>query len=49
MPETGGDSKKWKESVVEAMSADEYEKNSESIMDSLRSGDFIYDISGNAR
>jgi len=49
LPETSGDSKKWKESVVEAMSADEYEKNSESIMDSLRSGDFIYDISGNAR
>jgi len=31
------------------MSAKEYEKKSEQIMEAIRSGDFIYDISGNAR
>ena len=49
LPSTGGNSKKWKESSVEAMSAIEYEKNSDSIMESIRSGDFVYDVSGNAR
>ena len=49
LPETSGDGNKWKESTVEAMSAAEYEKNADSIMESLRSGNFIYDVSGNAR
>ena len=49
VPEVDDTSKKWKESTVEAMSAEEYEKNSESIMDALRSGNFTYDVSGNAR
>ena len=31
------------------MSADEYEKNSDKIMEAIRSGNFIYDISGSAR
>ena len=31
------------------MSADEYEKNSEEIMEAIRSGKFIYDLSGEAR
>ena len=31
------------------MSAKEYEKKSESIMEAIRSGNFIYDVSGNAR
>ena len=31
------------------MSADEYEKNSDMIMEAIRSGNFVYDISGSAR
>tara|TARA_R100000655_G_scaffold107810_1_gene158783 strand:- start:207 stop:1076 length:870 start_codon:yes stop_codon:yes gene_type:complete len=38
-----------KESDVEQMSAQEYEKNSDSIMQAIREGKFIYDISGSAR
>ena len=38
-----------KESQVNAMSMQEYEKNSEEIMEAIRSGKFIYDISGKAR
>ena len=38
-----------KESVVEKMSAKEYERNSEKIMEAIRSGKFIYDVSGSAR
>jgi len=39
----------WRESQVDKMSDKEYEKNSESIMESIRAGKFIYDISGAAR
>ena len=49
LPETDGNSKKWKESTVEAMSSIEYEKNADSIMEAIRSGNFVYDLSGNAR
>ena len=38
-----------KESTVEKMSAQEYEKKSDDIMEAIRSGKFIYDISGSAR
>jgi len=38
-----------KESDVQRMSAQEYEKNSDEIMEAIRSGKFIYDISGSAR
>ena len=38
-----------KESDVNAMSAEEYEKNADTIMEAIRSGKFIYDMSGNAR
>ncbi len=48
-PETSTDSGKWKESTVEGMSSQQYEKHAESIMEAIRSGDFIYDISGSAR
>jgi len=40
---------KIRESTVQKMSAQEYESKSESIMEAIRSGNFIYDISGNAR
>ena len=49
LPETTGNNRKWKESSVEAMNAIEYEKNADSIMEAIRSGNFVYDISGNAR
>ena len=38
-----------KESDVQRMSADEYEKNSDIIMEAIRSGNFLYDVSGSAR
>ena len=38
-----------KESEVQRMSAQEYEKRSDEIMEAIRSGKFIYDVSGNAR
>ena len=38
-----------KESDVQKMSAQEYEKNSDEIMEAIRSGKFVYDISGSAR
>ena len=39
----------WMESQVEKMSDREYEKHQEAIMESIRSGKFVYDISGAAR
>ena len=39
----------FKESQVEKMSAQQYEKNAEAIMESIRSGKFIYDVSGSTR
>ena len=48
-PPSNKDASQWRESTVDKMSADEYEKNSEEIMESIRSGNFIYDISGEAR
>ena len=41
--------KKIKESDVQKMSASEYEKKSDVIMEAIRSGNFIYDVSGSAR
>ena len=38
-----------KESDVQRMSAAEYESKSDEIMEAIRSGKFIYDVSGNAR
>ena len=38
-----------KESDVQKMSAQQYEKHSDEIMEAIRSGKFIYDISGSAR
>ena len=38
-----------KESQVQKMSAQEYEKNSDEKRDILRSGKFVYDVSGSAR
>ena len=38
-----------KESVVNKMSTREYEKNQDKIMEAIRTGQFVYDISGGAR
>ena len=39
----------YKESDVQRMSAKEYEKHSDDIMEAIRNGKFIYDVSGSAR
>ena len=49
MPDTTGKNSMIKESDVQRMSADEYEKNSDTIMEAIRAGNFIYDVSGSAR
>ena len=48
-PQTDEASTYLKESEVQAMSPQEYEKRSDEIMESIRTGKFIYDISGSAR
>ena len=49
IPDVESNTTAWKESDVEAMTADEYEEHSETIMESLKAGTFIYDVSGSAR
>ena len=49
VPDAENKSNKILESQVQRMSADEYEKNSDMIMEAIRSGNFVYDISGSAR
>ena len=49
VPDVDQNSTKILESQVQAMSADEYEKNSNTIMEAIRSGNFVYDVSGSAR
>jgi hypothetical protein len=42
-------SSKIRESDVQKMSDKDYEKNAEIIHEAIKSGKFVYDISGNAR
>jgi len=49
VPDTSNSSGTFKESQVNKMSPQQYEKASDAIMDSIRTGKFIYDMSGNAR
>ena len=49
MPDTTGKNDMIRESDVQRMSADEYEKNSDTIMEAIRAGNFVYDVSGSAR
>jgi hypothetical protein len=49
LPETNSDAGKWRESAVAELSSEEYEKHADDIMESIRGGQFIYDVSGNAR
>ena len=48
-PQTDDSKSYLKESDVQKMSTREYEKHSDKIMEAIRSGKFIYDLSGNAR
>lgn len=48
-PETESKVGVFSESQVSKMSAQEYERVSEEIMESIRTGKFVYDMSGNAR
>ena len=48
-PDTSDSSGTFKESQVNKMSPQQYEKASDAIMESIRTGKFIYDMSGNAR
>lgn len=46
---SGGTRKKFSESMVQNMSAKDYEKNEEAIFEAMRKGEFDYDLSGGAR
>lgn len=48
-PTDNGDKPTWSESQIQKMSAKEYEKNEEAIMEAIRTGTFVYDITGSAR
>jgi hypothetical protein len=48
-PQEGDSKSNFRESQVAKMSSQEYEKKADEIMESIRTGKFIYDISGNAR
>ena len=48
-PQENEESSYLKESDVQRMSAAEYEKRSDEVMEAIRSGKFIYDVSGSAR
>jgi hypothetical protein len=47
-PNAGGKGT-WRESQVSSMSDAEYEKNEESILEAMRTGKFVYDVTGAAR
>ena len=49
IPDAENKSAKILESAVQKMSAQQYEKQADAIMDAIRSGNFVYDISGSAR
>ena len=48
-PDATSNNTKMSESRVNKMSTKEYEKHQDEIMDAIRKGEFIYDISGSAR
>lgn len=48
-PEEDATSSYYKESQIAKMSAQEYEKKVDDIMEAIRTGKFVYDLSGNAR
>lgn len=48
-PNASSNNTKMSESLVNKMSTKEYEKHQDEIMEAIRTGNFIYDISGSAR
>ena len=46
---TAGGKGTWRESQVSSMSDAEYEKNEDSILEAMRTGKFVYDVTGAAR
>jgi len=48
-PQTNDQSSYLRESQVQKMSAQEYEKRQEEIMEAIQTGKFVYDVSGSAR
>ena len=48
-PQTSDESSYLKESQVQKMSSAEYEKRADEVMEAIRSGKFVYDVSGSAR
>jgi uncharacterized protein YifE (UPF0438 family) len=48
-PQTNEESTYLKESQVQKMSSQEYEKRADEVMEAIRTGKFIYDLSGSAR
>ena len=49
IPDAENKGAKIRESAVQKMSAQQYEKQADTIMEAIRSGNFIYDVSGSAR
>ena len=48
-PTSDDSNNNWRESQIEKMSDKEYAKNQESIIEAMRTGKFVYDLSGAAR
>ena len=48
-PQTNEESTYLKESQVQKMSSQEYERRADEVMEAIRAGKFIYDVSGSAR
>jgi hypothetical protein len=48
-PQTNDESSYLKESQVQKMSAQEYEKRADEVMEAIQTGKFVYDVSGSAR
>jgi hypothetical protein len=48
-PQTNEESTYLRESQVQKMSSQEYERRADEVMEAIRSGKFIYDVSGSAR
>jgi hypothetical protein len=48
-PQTNEESSYLKESQVQKMSSQEYEKRADEVMEAIRTGKFVYDVSGSAR
>jgi hypothetical protein len=49
VPDSADSNIAYKESQVQRMSPSEYESKADDIMDAIRTGKFVYDVSGSAR